>query len=195
MAETKNPEVNEEAETETTVEGDAVVEENQVEELSAEEALQAELVACREEVEKQKDLYLRNRAENENFRRRMQREKEELAKFANESILREILPVIDNLERAVSHAKETEGDASTLVEGVEMTLSQFQGVLSKFNVSIVDAKGTPFDPACHEAMGQIERDDCDANTVVEVMQGGYMLNGRLLRPALVMVSKAPAVTE
>jgi len=195
VAETKNPEVNEEVETAATLEDDGVVEENQVEELSAEEALQAELAVCREEVEKQKDLYLRNRAENENFRRRMQREKEELAKFANESILREILPVIDNLERAVNHAKENEGDASTLVEGVEMTLSQFQGVLSKFNVSVVDAKGTPFDPACHEAMGQIERDDCDANTVVEVMQGGYMLNGRLLRPALVMVSKAPAVAE
>lgn len=190
MAETKNPEVNEEVETEATEETDAVVEE-----LSPEEALKAELAASQEEVEKQKDLYLRNRAENENFRRRMQREKEELAKFANESILREILPVIDNLERAVSHAKENEGDASTLVEGVEMTLSQFQGVLSKFNVSIVDAKGTPFDPACHEAMGQVERDDCDPNTVVEVMQGGYMLNGRLLRPALVMVSKAPVATE
>lgn len=195
MTETKSSEVNEEVETEITGEGEAVVDENQVEELSAEEALQAELAACHEEVEKQKDLYLRNRAENENFRRRMQREKEELAKFANESILREILPVIDNLERAVNHAKENEGDASTLVEGVEMTLSQFQSVLNKFKVSVVEAKGMPFDPACHEAMGQIERDDCDANTVVEVMQGGYMLNGRLLRPALVMVSKAPAVAE
>lgn len=190
MTEIKSSELNEDVETETPNDGDAIVEE-----LSPEEALQAELAACREEVEKQKDLYLRNRAENENFRRRMQREKEELSKFANESILREILPVIDNLERAVSHAKKTDANASTLVEGVEMTLNQFQSVLTKFNVLVVEAKGAPFDPACHEAMGQIERDDCDANTVVEVMQGGYMLNGRLLRPALVMVSKAPAQAE
>lgn len=195
MTEAKDSKVNEEQAAESTVETGEEMGEQQAEELSPEETLKAELAASREEVEKQKDLYLRNRAENENFRRRMQREKEELSKFANESILREILPVIDNLERAVSHAKENEGDASTLVEGVEMTLSQFQSVLNKFNVTVVDAKGTPFDPACHEAMGQIERDDCDANTVVEVMQGGYMLNGRLLRPALVMVSKAPAATE
>lgn len=194
MTATKKPETNEEMIAEPTLE-DEVAAESQEQPPSPEEALQAELAACREEVEKQKDLYLRNRAENENFRRRMQREKEELSKFANESILREILPVIDNLERAVSHAKETEGDVSTLVEGVEMTLSQFQGVLTKFNVTVVDAKGMLFDPACHEAMGQIERDDCDANTVVEVMQSGYLLNGRLLRPALVMVSKVPTPSE
>lgn len=162
---------------------------------SAEEALQAELAACREEVEKNKDLYLRNRAENENFRRRMQREKEELSKFANESILREVLPVIDNLERAVAHARENEGDSANLIEGVEMTLSQFQSVLGKFNVTAVEADGQPFDPACHEAMGQMESGDCAPNTVVQVLQAGYMLNDRLLRPALVMVSKAVAETE
>ena len=169
--------------------------EETTEEPSPEAVLQAELTASREEAEKHKDLYLRNRAENENFRRRMQREKEELCKFANESILREVLPVIDNLERAVAHARENEGDAANLIEGVEMTLSQFQSVLGKFNVTPVEAKGQPFDSACHEAMGQLESDECAPNTVVEVLQGGYMFNNRLLRPALVMVSKAVAEAE
>lgn len=176
-----------------------LVEEQQVEasgedvsQVSVEEALNAELEACRAEVEKQKDLYLRTRAETDNFRRRMQREKEELGKFANENLLREVLPVMDNLQRAVSHARDTDGgDSSVLLDGVEMTLSQFKGVVEKFNVTPIVAQDTPFDPACHEAMGQMERDDCPPNTVVAVLQEGYMLSGRLLRPAMVMVSKAP----
>nr|WP_198912547.1 nucleotide exchange factor GrpE [Desulfuromonas acetoxidans] len=165
------------------------------EEADALDALKAELEQSRNEVEQQKEQYLRTRAEMENFRRRMQREKEELSKFANESILREILPVIDNLERAVCHARENEADASSLLDGVEMTLSQFQKVLEKFNVIPVDAQGKPFDPSCHEAMGQQENADCEPNTVVQVLQSGYMLNDRLLRPALVMVSKAAASQE
>lgn len=193
MSEKKNPEVEEPESAPETVA--AKTDENGSVELSVEETLQAQLAVCRDEVEVQKDLYLRNRAETENFKRRMQREKEELSKYANESILREVLPVIDNLERAVAHARDNDGDSSTLLDGVEMTLGQFQSVLGKFNVIPVDAQGAIFDPACHEAMGQLERDDCKPNTVVDVMQCGYMLNGRLLRPALVMVSKAVAVVE
>lgn len=152
----------------------------------------AELKACQEELAAQKDSYLRARADLENYRRRTQREKEELSKFANENILREILPVIDNLERAVSHARCEEADAAGLLAGVEMTLSQFQKVLEKFQVTVIEALNQPFDCACHEAMGQIENGECDPNTVVQELQRGYLLNGRLLRPALVMVSKAPA---
>ncbi len=208
MSEQKNPEVEEQ--TAAPIDGeqtagqqsDGSTAESSTE-LSVEEQLQADLEACRAEVEKQKDLYLRNRADNENFRRRMQREKAELSKYANENILREVLPVMDNLQRAVTHAEEqankngnsSESDAgdTTLLDGVKMTLGQFATVLEKFNVTPVEAQGQEFDPACHEAMGQLERNDCKPNTVVEVMQGGYMLNGRLLRPALVMVSKAVTV--
>jgi len=178
----KKPAVEEENNTQEQADSDSPV--------SREEELEAELAASREEVEKQKDLYLRTRAETENFRRRMQREKEELSKFANENILREVLPVMDNLQRAVDHAKNDGNSASTLLDGVEMTLSQFKTVLDKFKVVAIEAHGQVFDPACHEAMGQLERSDCQPNTVVEVLQQGYTLNGRLLRPALVMVSKA-----
>ncbi|PLX92722.1 MAG: nucleotide exchange factor GrpE [Desulfuromonas sp.] len=195
MSKKKNPEVEEleTAEEAVTEEHTAeVVVDTPSDEAAALTALQEELDGCRAELEQQKDLYLRTRAETDNFRRRMQREKEELSKFANESILREILPVIDNLERAVSHARENDADSSSLLDGVEMTLSQFQKVLEKFNVTPVEAHGKPFDPACHEAMGQMESAECAPNTVVQVLQSGYMLNDRLLRPALVMVSKAVA---
>lgn len=193
MSEQKSPDLEELKETIDSAAQEAVTAEG--DEPTAEEKLKAELASAREEVEKHKDLYLRTRAETDNFRRRMQREKEELSKFANESLLREVLPVLDNLQRAVEHAREAGGNDSTLLDGVEMTLSQFNAVLDKFNVTPVEADGVPFDPACHEAMGQLECGDCEPNTVVNVMQTGYMLNGRLLRPALVMVSKAPASAE
>jgi len=161
------------------------------EEAAAEDATAAELAAAREEARKNWDLYLRSQAEMENFRKRMQRDKQDALRFANEGILREILPVIDNLERAVEHARENEADAAGLLEGVEMTLGQFSTTLEKFGVKPVDALGQPFDPACHEAMGQMVTSDVPPNNVAQQLQKGYLLNERLLRPALVMIAKAP----
>ena len=138
------------------------------------------------------DLYLRARADLENFRRRTQKEKEDLAKFANENLLRELLPVLDNLSRALDHAQNDEADSGSLVEGVSMTLGQFTKTLEQFGVTPVEAVGQPFNPDCHEAMGQLESDEHPPNTVVQEMQKGYYLNQRLLRPALVMIAKAPA---
>ncbi|MFO7832017.1 MAG: nucleotide exchange factor GrpE [Desulfuromonadaceae bacterium] len=149
----------------------------------------SELSECRDELAKMKDQYLRARADMENYRRRMQREKEEMAKFANEGILKEILPVVDNLDRAIAHAREHGDNESSLLDGVEMTQRQMHKVLEKYNVVPIDALEQPFDSARHEAMGQMERDDCPPNTVVEEMQKGYTLNERLLRPSMVMVSK------
>lgn len=140
------------------------------------------------------DQYLRTMADMDNLRKRTQREKEELAKFANENILREILPVIDNLERAVEHAGQAE-DCNGLFEGVQMTLTQFEQLLNKFGVEVVDAMGQIFDPAYHQAMGQMESEEHPVNTVIQQMQKGYQLNGRLLRPAFVMLAKAPVVAE
>ncbi len=114
-----------------------------------------ELVAARAVAAKNWDLYLRSQAEFDNYRKRVQREKEDLARFANEAILREILPVVDNLERAVEHAGD-KGSAEGLLEGVQMTLSQFQRVLDKFGVKPIQATGELFDPARHEAIGQVE---------------------------------------
>jgi len=154
-------------------------------------SLEEELAAAREESKKNWDLYLRERADLENFRKRSQREKEDLARFANENVLREILPVLDNLDRAVSHVRQSEADAGALLEGVEMTLNQLHKVLEKFGAVPFESVGTPFDPARHEAMGQVESAEHPPNTVVQEMQKGYLLNDRLLRPALVMIGKAP----
>lgn len=175
----------------TQAEEAAVVEEV-AENVDAEaEQLREELNTVREEAKSHQEQYLRTLADMENLRKRTQREKEELAKFANENILREILPVIDNLERAMEHVEQSE-DGQGLVEGVQMTLTQFNQVLSRFGVESFETVGEPFDPALHQAMGQMETADQPINTVVQQMQKGYQLNDRLLRPAFVMVAKAPS---
>ncbi|WP_305042182.1 nucleotide exchange factor GrpE [Geoalkalibacter sp.] len=150
---------------------------------------------CREEARRNHDLYLRAAADLDNFRKRAQREREDLAKFANERILREVLPVMDNLERAVEHARQEGSDVRTLLEGVEMTLGQFAKVLEKFGVTPVSSLGEAFDPARHEAMGQVESAAQPPNTVAQELQKGYLLHERLLRPALVMVTRAPAAAS
>ena len=158
----------------------------------AEPTLADQLSASRAEAQKNWDLYLRERADLENFRKRAQRDKEELGKFANEGILKELVPAVDSLERALEHARQDGAGGETLLKGVELTLAQFQKVLEKFGVVAIKSLGEPFDPARHEAMGQLESADQPANTVVQEYQKGYLLNDRLLRPALVMVAKAPA---
>lgn len=154
------------------------------------ETLKEELTQALSDAKNHQEQYLRTLADMENLRKRTQREKEDLAKFANENILREILPVIDNLERAVEHAEQSESKDG-LFEGVQLTLTQFSQLLEKFGVEPVDAVGQPFDPAYHQAMGQVESAEHPPNTVVQQMQKGYQLNNRLLRPAFVMLSKAP----
>lgn len=154
------------------------------------QALTEQLHAAQAEALENRDHYLRARADLDNFRKRAQREKEDLVKFANETILRELLPVIDNLERALHHA--TVDGEKGLLQGVELTLGQFSKVLEKFNVKAIDAVGELFDPARHEAMGQIESAEQPPNTVVQLLQKGYLLNDRLLRPAMVLIAKAPA---
>lgn len=174
-----------EAQEEVSAEPEVVVEE------SPEAQLQKELEIAREEANKNHEIYLRAMADMENLRKRSQREKDDLAKFGNENILREILPVIDNLERAVEHAVQDEA-TNGLLEGVKMTLDQFGKVLEKFNVVQIEAVGQVFDSALHQAMGQVETDEVEPNMVAQEMQKGYLLNERLLRPSLVMVAKAPA---
>ena len=159
-------------------------------ELTVEQKLQQEVETSRDDARKNHELYLRALADMENLRKRCQREKEDLAKFGNETLLREILPVADNLERAVEHAVQDEA-TDGLLEGVRMTLDQFSKVLEKFHVLPVESIGQVFDSAVHQAMGQIETEDFPANTVAQEMQKGYLLNDRLLRPSLVMIAKAP----
>lgn len=136
------------------------------------------------------DKYLRERADLENYRKRVQKEKEEILKYGNENFILEMLPALDNLERAVSHASEDE--SSAVIQGVKITLSMFLSTLKKFGVTPLEAgPGTPFDPAYHQAMTQVETADQEPNTVVAELQKGYLLNERLLRPAMVTVAAAP----
>jgi molecular chaperone GrpE len=137
------------------------------------------------------DLYLRERADLENARKRHQRDKEEALRFANDRLLKEMIPVLDNLERAVDHADQADDDSQGLLEGVNMTINQFRKALENFGVKPINAIGTSFDPNLHQAMGQVESVDQTPNTVVTEFQKGYLLHDRLLRPSMVMVAKAP----
>src|SRR5262245_41675712 len=137
------------------------------------------------------NLFVRERAELENFKRRLQREKSESIRFANEPLIRDLLPVLDNLERAVSHAQGG-GNGQPLVEGVTLVVRSFLDIMGKYGVTREEAKGQLFDPSKHEAMAQVEKVDVAPNTVVDEYCPAYLLHGRLLRPALVTVAKAPA---
>lgn len=134
------------------------------------------------------DKYLRERADLENYRRRVQKEKEDLMKYGNECLLAEILPVLDNMERALDHASEE--SLSAIIEGVTLTRSMLLSVLKKFGVEPIETKGVTFDSAFHQAMCQIESNDVAPNCVIEEYQKGYLLNDRLLRPAMVSVAAA-----
>ena len=133
------------------------------------------------------DKYLRLYAEFETYKRRVNKDKEELIKYGNESLLLELLPIIDSLELALKHASENIADG--LVQGVEITLKELLKTLEKFGLKPIEADGKQFDPSVHHAMTQVIRDDVESNTVVEEFRKGYMLKEKVLRPSLVAVSK------
>ena len=138
----------------------------------------------------EKMLYLQ--AEFENFKKLKMKEKQEILKFGNEVLIKEIIPVVDNLEMALDHASKT-GDYKSIYEGVKLTLSEFLKVLERAGVTRVDAVGKKFDPNLHEAFYQEERGDMDPDMVISELQKGYLLNERLIRPSRVTLSKKPEV--
>jgi molecular chaperone GrpE len=152
--------------------------------------LREKLQAKEKESEENYQRYLRQVAEVENFKKRVNREKEDAIRFANENLIKDILPVIDNLERAISHAQGG-GNGNPLVEGVEMVLKGLLDVFSKHGVVQVPAVGTIFDPGKHEAMAQVESSEHEPNTIINEHHKGYLFRDRLLRPALVTIAKAP----
>jgi molecular chaperone GrpE len=149
-------------------------------------SLEEQLAAKEKEARENWDRFLRERADLENYRKRVGREKEELLNYGNKSLLEEILPIIDNLERALAHASED--GLGAVVEGIRMTHAMLLTTLKKFNVTPIEAVGSPFDSAYHQAMAQVPTDQYEPNTVVEEYQKGYMLKERLLRPAMVTVA-------
>jgi molecular chaperone GrpE len=148
------------------------------------------LDAKEKEVKDTYERYLRQVAEVDNFKKRINREKEDAIRYANENLIKDILPVVDNLERAIAHAQGG-GNGKPLVEGVEMVLRGLLDVFSKTGVTQIAAVGEVFDPGKHEAIAQVESAEHEPNTVVEEHHRGYLFRDRLLRPALVTVAKAP----
>ncbi|MDG1852015.1 MAG: nucleotide exchange factor GrpE [Gammaproteobacteria bacterium] len=139
----------------------------------------------------QQDMVLRAQAEVQNMRRRCEQDVEKAHKFALEKFGAELLPVMDNLERALQAVTNADDESvKALYEGVELTLKGFSETLSKNNIEQLDPQGEPFDPQQHEAMSIVENDDVEANTVLTVVQKGYLLNGRVIRPAMVIVAKS-----
>ncbi len=143
---------------------------------------------CPEKQEKDKEV-LRVKADAENFQKRMAREKDQFCKYATESLLEDIIPVIDNLELATEHGRNVEA-CKDLVQGIDMTIKIFHDTLKKHGLEPVEIElGQEFDPAWHEAMAEEEREDIEVGKVCQVLQKGYKLKDRLLRPAKVVVSK------
>jgi molecular chaperone GrpE len=152
----------------------------------------AELAALAAERDELKDRLLRLAAETDNFKKRVERDKADFLRRATEGLVRDLLPVLDNLERG---ARAAEGDTSPLAQGVELTLQEMRKVLERNGLEPVAALGQPFNPELHEAMMQQEDPDQEDGTVLSEYQRGYVFQGRLLRPAMVVVSKRPACTE
>ena len=172
---------------------DADVEWNEESEQDIQESkiaqLEAALLASESKVKEQQDAVLRAKADVENMRRRTEQEIDKARKYALNKFAEELLPVIDNLERAIA-AADTENEAvKPIVEGVELTHKTFVDVVAKFGLKEINPEGEAFNPELHQAMSIQESADHEPNTVMFVMQKGYELNGRVIRPAMVMVSK------
>ncbi len=162
------------------------------EEISVAELLER-LATAEQTVADQKDGVIRAKAEVDNIRRRSAQEVEKARKFALEKFANELLPVIDNMEMALQHANREDEALTSMIEGVELTLKTLIDAVKKFGIEVVSPQDETFDPEKHQAMGMQEVEGVAPNTVVAVLQKGYELNGRLLRPAMVMISKAASV--
>lgn len=173
---------------------DGAVDSSAVSEESSEAVLQKALVAKSEELKALNDKYLRHAAEFDNYKRLAQRDQREQIKFGNEQLLKELLPTVDNLERAIKAAK-TDGSNDSLIQGVDLTLKQLLTVLGKFGVQAIETVSKPFDPSAHQAVASVRSDKVPAQHVVEEFQRGYRLHDRILRAAMVTVSTGEAADE
>ena len=181
--------VTEKTEIEVDQQDTAASEDDEVVEATPEEAL----VQALAEVEKYRDVALRAEAEMQNMQRRVARDIENAHKFGLERFLQNLLPVVDSLEKAIESGDQAGGEASeAIAEGVSLCHKLLLDVLDKENIEVIDPVGAPFDPNEHQAMSMVENPEMEPNSVFAVVQRGYKLNGRLVRAAMVMVTKAPA---
>ncbi|WP_396588695.1 nucleotide exchange factor GrpE [Bermanella sp. R86510] len=185
----ENPEVEAQEATE------AVADAESTEQAQPNEQGEADIEALQQEIATLKDDVLRAQAETQNVRRRAEADVEKAHKFSTEKFARELLEVADNLERTIA-ASPDEEVVKPFLEGVQMTQKNFLDTLKKFKVEPIDPEGHPFDPDLHQAISMVDAPDAEPNTVLNVVQKGYTIHERLLRPAMVVVSKAaPKVDE
>jgi len=173
------------------VEPDASPDENDTEAENLAQRLEAAEEAAKENYER----FLRVSAEFDNYKKRTAREMEEFKKFSTERLIKELLPVVDNLERALVSAEDPSAREKGLKEGVDLTLQEILRVLERFGVKSIQCLNEPFDPTYHQAMMQEARDNVPGNTVISELQKGYTLHDRLLRPSMVIVSTPTAAPE
>jgi len=150
--------------------------------------METKIKSLEKEAKETYDRFLRVSAEFENYKKRSAREMSEFKKFANESLIKELLIVVDNMERAINSSKDEGNSNNGLIEGIDMTLKELLKIFEKFSVKQVESLGKPFDPNFHQAVMQQENDEFPHNTVINELQKGYIINERLLRPATVVVS-------
>lgn len=153
------------------------------------DGLKAKIESLNAAMDAAKEQVLRSQAEAQNARLRAEKDVEKAHKFGQEKLLQDLLPVVDNLERALASMDRDNEDFKAVIEGIDLTHKSFVDTLAKYNVESVDPAGEPFDPELHQAMTMVPNPDVEPNTVIEVFQKGYTLNGRLVRPAMVVVSK------
>jgi len=175
--------------TDTETEPNAYTAKKEKKKSSAIDELKSKLEEKEQEAKENYDRFLRNAAELENYKKRTVRQMDEFRKYANDSLIMELLTVVDNLERAIESSRSDENSNAGVVEGVQMTLDEILKILDKFGVKPVAALEQPFDPAFHQAVMQEETGDFPAQTVIKELQKGYLLHDRLIRPAMVVVSK------
>ncbi len=155
------------------------------------EELQAQLATLAAAYESAKEQGLRAQAEAQNMRRRAEQDVEKAHKFGLEKMVNDLLPVVDNLERALSTIDPANEALTAFVEGIQLTHKSFIDALARHQVAVVSPEGEPFDPNLHQAVSAVPNPDVEPNTVINCFQKGYTLHGRLVRPAMVVVSKAP----
>ena len=167
-----------------------VVESEESLEKSEEEIAVDPLSELEVQLEEMRDQVLRHQAEVQNVKRRAEQDVEKARKYALERFCNELLPVVDSLEMAILSEPPDQEDSESILKGVKLTLKMFVDTLAKFNLEQMNPEGEPFDPKLHQAVSMVENDEVEPNTVLSVMQRGYILSGRLIRPAMVVVSKA-----
>ena len=155
------------------------------------EGLQAQLATLAAAYESAKEQSLRSQADAQNARRRAEQDIEKAHKFGQDKIVNDLLPVVDSLERALSTIDASNEAFTAIAEGIQLTYKSFTDALARHQVIVVNPHGEPFDPNLHQAVSAVPNPDVEPNTVINVFQKGYTLHGRLVRPAMVVVSKAP----